>query len=33
MVKLLKLLIEIAVEVECNNMYDCIDFNVNKIIN
>jgi hypothetical protein len=32
-VKWLKSLIEVAVEVERDNRYDCIDYNMNKIMN
>jgi hypothetical protein len=32
-VKWLRLLMEVAVEVERDNRYDCIDYNVNKIMN
>jgi hypothetical protein len=32
-VKLLKLLIEVTGKVECDNRYDCIDYNINTIMN
>jgi hypothetical protein len=32
-VKWLRSLMEVAVEVERDNRYDCIDYNVNKIMN
>jgi hypothetical protein len=32
-VKWLRSLMEVAVEVECDNRYDCIDYSVNKIMN
>jgi hypothetical protein len=33
MVKWLKSFIEVAAEVECNNRYSCIDYNMNNIVN